>query len=181
MLVSISQAATHSTGQGFGLRITPLGEVDEFEQFVDGFFAALGGHVVKLGVNVEVLVDGEVEVAGKSLGNYADAATGAVGIFGDIVSGNDGAAGGDRQQSGHHADERRFAGAVGAEQAEDFSVGDVERDVVNRCEIAVRFDDVFNVDGVVALLFRAFAVRSSSGGRQFPVRWRHGRCSAEAS
>ena len=49
------------------------------------------GHAVELGVDAQVLFDGEIGIAGERLGNDADHAAHGVGLFGHVVAGNDGA------------------------------------------------------------------------------------------
>ncbi len=46
----------------------------------------------------------------------------AVGIVGDIEAVDERAAGGDRQQRRHHANQRRLAGAVRTQQSEDLAL-----------------------------------------------------------
>ncbi len=56
------------------------------------FFSRCGaGNAVELGVDAQVLFDGEIGVAGEGLGNDADHAADGIGILGDIVAGDDGA------------------------------------------------------------------------------------------
>ena len=144
---AISNAAAHSAGERLDLRAAPLGEVNGFENFGDVFLALGLGDAVELGVDAEVLFDGEVGVAGQGLGNDADHAAHRVGLFGHIVSGDDGLAGGERDERGHHADEGALAGAVGAEKAEDFALGNRKADVLDRFEVAVALEDVVDFDG----------------------------------
>ena len=70
-------------------------------------------------------------------------------------------AAGDGNERGHHADERALAGAVGAEQAEDFAFGDGEADALDGLEIAVALDDVFHGDapGGAGRAFRRSLIR----------------------
>jgi hypothetical protein len=51
-------------------------------------FALGSGNVVKLGVDAEILFDGEIDVAGQGVWNYANGALGVVGIGGQVLSGN---------------------------------------------------------------------------------------------
>src|SRR5581483_6963149 len=53
---------------------------------------------------------------------------------------------GRRQQRGQHPDQRRFAGAVRAEQAEDLAVLDLEADALHRGEVAEALHDLADVD-----------------------------------
>ena len=55
---------------------------------------------------------------------------------------------GRRQQRRQHADERRLAGAVRAEQAEDLALFDGEADAVDGGEVAEPLDDLPDVDGI---------------------------------
>ena len=75
---------------------------------------------------LQVFFDGEVGIAGQRLGNDADHAADIVGILDDIVAADDGFARGDRDERGHHADERALPCAVGTEQAEDLAFGDLK-------------------------------------------------------
>ena len=50
-------------------------------------------------------------------------------------------------ERGHHADERAFAGAVGAKQAEDLALSHAEADVLDGFKIAIALDDVFHRNG----------------------------------
>ena len=117
------EAAAHSAGEGFGLRVAPLCQVDRFQNLGDVFFALGSGDAVELGVDAQVFFDGEVWVAGERLGNDADHAADRVWVLGNVVAADDGRAGGNGDEGGHHADQGAFACAVGAEQAEDFAVG----------------------------------------------------------
>ena len=51
------------------------------------------GAPLELGVDAQVLFDGEIGIAGECLGNDADHAANRVGIFGHVVAGDDGLAG----------------------------------------------------------------------------------------
>ena len=69
---------------------------------------------------------------------------------------------GDRNERGHHADERALARAVGAEQAEDLAVGDREAHALDGFKVAVALDDVLDRNGGVAGRF-AFWSRVVAG------------------
>ena len=134
----------------FGLSAAPLGEVDRLKHVRDVFFALGTRNAVKLGVDAEILFDRKVLVAGQRLGNDADHAANCVGVFADVVAGNDRFSAGDRNECGHHADQRALPCTVGAEQTEDFAIGHGEADAFDGLEIAVTLDDVFNRDGRAA-------------------------------
>ena len=63
------------------------------------------------------------------------------------MAGDDSAAGGERDERGHHADERAFARAVGAEETEDFALGNRKADVLDGFKVAITLDDVLDGDG----------------------------------
>ena len=50
----------------------------------------------------------------------------------------------DRNQRGHHADQRALAGAIRPQQSKDLSIGDLEGDALDRLEIAIPLDDLFD-------------------------------------
>src|SRR5262252_10910577 len=56
------QPPPHTTGECPGLRITPPGQVDGFEQLVDAALALCGRHVIELGINAEVFFDRKIDV-----------------------------------------------------------------------------------------------------------------------
>ena len=78
-------------------------------------------------------------------------------ILRHVVSAHNRLARGDRDQRGHHADQRALAGAVRPQQAEDLALGDAEVHVLHGFKIAVALDDIFDRDGR-----RAAARRSRS-------------------
>src|SRR6185437_7354958 len=106
-------------------------------------------HPIELGVDQQIFFDAQVEVAGHRLRNHSHGIASAVRISADVVTGNDGASGGDGQQRGHHADERALARAIGAKQSEHFLLLYLEGDVVDRREFAEGLNDVvhFNRSG----------------------------------
>src|SRR5690606_4397035 len=86
-------------------------------------------------------------VEAEALGHVADALLDALRLAHDVVT-DDGSAPARRlQDAAEHADGRRFAGAVRAEDAEDLAAAHAERDVAHGDEIAeatlevLRFDD----------------------------------------
>ena len=54
------------------------------QQVVDVALAIFGGNAVQLGVNVQVLFDRQIDVAGQRLRNHAHAMPRGIGILGDI-------------------------------------------------------------------------------------------------
>ena len=66
-----------------------------------------------------------------------------------------------REQRRQHLDGGGLAGAVGAEEREDLARGDVERDVVDRCDLAERLHQIMNMNHAVAPAMQ----RRNSNGR----------------
>src|SRR5271166_2523043 len=54
--------------------------------------------------------------------------------------------GSDGDQRGHHADQRGLPRPVGAEQSKDLALFHAERNVIDRGEVSVFLDDVFDFD-----------------------------------
>src|SRR6478609_9331827 len=142
------QPTAHSAGEIPSRRVTPLAQVNQLEQFIDRLFAITGGNAIELGVDAQVLPDGEITVTGHGLGNHAHGAARCVGGFAHVSSFNDGGAGSDLQQGCHHPDQRGLAGAIGTEQPEDFAFFHRERDTVNGSEVPEALHDVDDLNRV---------------------------------
>ena len=145
------KTAPHSAGECLGLGIAPLEQVHSHQQLFDTAQALRFGNLVELGIDGEILFHGQVDIAGERLGNDTNHSSDGIGFARDIMACDDGLPAGDRNQRRHHADERAFASAIWPQQAEDFSVGDLERDAFDRFEIAVALHDVFDSDGRACL------------------------------
>ena len=142
------QTSPHPAGQGFGLCRAPLGEVDKLQQFLNRRFPLLRGNVVELRIDVQVLFNGEIKIAGEGLGNDAKQTAGRIRLFLYIVTRDACFPGSDRNERRHHTNQSRFAGAIGAEQTENLLVLNLERNIVYGGEIAVFLDDVLHLDRV---------------------------------
>ena len=99
----------------------------------------------------QVLDHSEIEVERELLAHVAEPVLPALGVLRDVdaAEARD-AAGGRRQQPREHADRRRLAGAVRAEEAEDAAARDVEADLVHGGEVAEPAGDVAHRDDGVA-------------------------------
>src|SRR5262249_56393738 len=53
-----------------------------------------------------------------------------------------------RDQGGHHADQRRLAGTIRTEESENLAFFDMKRDIIDGGEVAVLLYDVVDVDRV---------------------------------
>ena len=106
------QAPAHATRKSFSLGPAPLGQIYNFEQFVNCLFPLPCGHIVKLGVDVQVFFDCEIEITGQRLRDYANGTANRIRLLLHIMSSDARRACGNRDQRRHHTDEGRFAGAV---------------------------------------------------------------------
>ncbi len=94
-------------------------------------------HAGQLGAEGEVFVDPHLRVEGDVFRQVAEHAAGFDRIFEKVAPVDGDLAGARRQEAGDHPDGGGFAGAVGAQDAEDFAVGNREGDVAHRREVAV--------------------------------------------
>jgi hypothetical protein len=74
---------------------------------------------------------------------------------------NDRVATGGAKERGQNRDGRRLAGTVGAEEAKDLALLDVERDTFDGGKVTVLFNQVVNLkdEGYGALLPKSFVIR----------------------
>jgi hypothetical protein len=140
-------AAAHAAGEVLDGLVGPRRQLDRGQELGDEPLAPLAWHAVQLGVDEQVLLGGELEVAGHRLRDDADGAAHGVGLVEHIGAGDARRAARRRQQGGEHADQRRLAGAVGAEHAEDFALADGEGDAVDGGEVAEALGEVVDLDG----------------------------------
>src|SRR5581483_6878487 len=155
------QSPAHAAGESLSLRPAPLAEVHCLEQFVNIALAVFGRNPVQLGVNAEIFLQCQVEIAGHRLGDHANGASCRVRFLAHVVAGNARRAAGDLQQRGHHADQRALAGAVGSKQSENFALFYAKGNVVYGGEVAVPFGDVLDLDGGRTMAVRRDEVISS--------------------
>ena len=89
------------------------------------------GEVVDAAVQLDVLGDRQVLVQGEPLAHVADVALDDLALGEDVAADDARLPAARRQQPGQHPDRRRLAGAVGAEESEDFAFAHVERDAID--------------------------------------------------
>ena len=99
-----------------------------------------------LGDELEVPVDGHVGIERRILGQVADAALHLERLLEDVEAGDLGGAGSGGQEAGQDAHGGRLAGAVAAQKAQDFALGNVEGDVVERDEVSVTLGQIADFD-----------------------------------
>src|SRR5262249_22621837 len=131
----------HGVGQADALAV-PLGQrADEaaahladataVQAGVDTALALLALDALEGGAVGEVLLDAHFGIQRHALRQVTDVLAHLHRLVQDVVSGDDGAAGGRREVGGEDAHDRRLAGAVVAEQPDNFVAPDLETDVGN--------------------------------------------------
>ena len=120
----------HAAGEVFDLLVGFFREPDFFKPEIDFLVHFGAGHVVAEGDEVEVLADGEVFVHGWGVGCEADVAEGVAVLIEYGIEDSNFAAGEGLESAGG-AEESGFAGAVGADEAEEISAAQGEGDIVD--------------------------------------------------
>ncbi len=123
------------------------GEAHELEEFGGAGGGGGGVETVHATDEGEVLGCGEAAEEGEAFGDDADLAFDFDGVGGGVEAENLDGAGGGREEAGEHLDGGGFAGAVGAEEAEELAGGDGEIDVLNGGEIAETTGEACGGDG----------------------------------
>ena len=140
--------ASHPARQVLDLLVGPLGELDCVEELGNESRAAFARDAVELRVDQEVLAHAQLDVARHRLRNHADRPPHVVGLPQDVEAVDERRPRRRREQRRQHPDERGLAGAVRAEQAEDFPFFDVEAHALDGGEVAEALDEIADFDGV---------------------------------
>ncbi len=140
-------------------------DAEFFHERLGLIFALFGSVVLGFHHSEDVLADGEFAEDGFFLGEVAHAEAGAdVHGFGSgFVAVEDDAAGIGTDEADDHVEGGGFAGTVGAEEADDFALFDLDVDAIDDGATIVDFFETFGVE-------KAFVVRGSHGfdsGRPF--------------
>ena len=94
------------------------------------------GDAVDAGEEAEVLLDGQVRVQREGLRHVAGLVLDALALRADVAAGDQRAAAGRLQQPAQHLDRRGLAGPVRAEEAEDLTALDAQRELVDGAHLA---------------------------------------------
>jgi hypothetical protein len=121
-------AALHAAGQLAHVGVGLVGQAQVVQQLVDPVVVALHAEVAAL--DAQRFAHAEEGVEHQLLRHDAQRLAGGRVVVDDIVAHHAHAAFGGAGQAGQHADQRRLAGTVGAEQAEELTAMDVEADAV---------------------------------------------------
>ena len=113
-----------------------VGEAHELEELGGAGGGGGGVEAVHAADEAEVFGCGETAEEGEAFGDDADLALDFDGVGGGVEAEDLDAAGGGSEEAGEHLDGGGFAGAVGAEEAEELAGRDGEVDVLNGGEVA---------------------------------------------
>ena len=138
-----AEALAHAERVAADLVVGPAAEADALERGVD---AAVGALVARRGVDVQVLAAGEMAVEARLLDDRADARQRLRAVV--LAEQADRAAGGLREPE-QQPDQRRLAGAVGAEEAEGAAARHLEVDVLEGGAVAEALPEALGVDGQI--------------------------------
>ena len=114
---------------------------DDFAHFPGDI---VGGDALELAGEAEVLVDLHFRINGRCFGQVADALLDLHGVLQHVESSDVGSTRGWRQEARQDAHRGGFAGAVGAEKADDLSFFDLERDVVDSDSTSVSLGETLD-------------------------------------
>ena len=126
--------------------VAPVGKLDELQQFVDAAAAPRARHAIDEAMEIEVLVDRQAVVEARLLEHHAEAAPRLQRPGDDIDAVDGGAAAVGPEDGAEDVQQRRLAGAVRAEQREQFAAADVEADCVERQRAAVTLGHAVDLD-----------------------------------
>ena len=120
----------HAARKGADHVVGAVGELEGIEQLVGAAFALAGALAEIRAVEQEHFARREGEIQIGPLRHHADQPLGLHLLLPDVEFADEGAAGGGFGAGGEDADGSRFAGAVRAQEAEDFTGADLEGDAI---------------------------------------------------
>jgi hypothetical protein len=138
-------AALHAAGEGPHVGVRLGGEVQAGQDFVDPVVVMSDAEVA--GLDAQHLADSEEGVEHQFLGHHPELAAGRPVVRHHIVAHHRQIAAVAAQQARQGRDEGGLAGAVGAQQAEEFALGHLQIDAGEGLEAPIGFDDGTNPDG----------------------------------
>jgi hypothetical protein len=123
----------HARGTQVVSFVQELGQVQQVGKLNDTSIALDGRQIVEAGVELEVLATGESGVETTlTAGNQPDCGLDVtLVLIAEFATANPGPARSREDECGEHLDQRRLPSAVGADEAEDLSPSDGNRDSVN--------------------------------------------------
>ena len=142
-----AETLAHAHGVLRHLVVGPVQDADALECRLD---AALGRRLARRRQDLQVLAAGQVAVEAGLVDDGADAGQRQVAMAGDGVAEQGHGAGVGVGQTEQHPDQRRLAGAVGAEIAEGAAAGNEQLDVVDGDVLAESLRQPVGLDGPLA-------------------------------
>ena len=141
------QAAAHPAREREDGVVRAIGEPDPLKELFRAGPNLRAGHAEEFAVKDEVLARGQALVNRRVLEDDPDLAAHGPGVLADLVAADVGLARGGREQRAEHRDGGGLAGSVGTEEAEDLGLPYLERDVVDRGDLAEVAREVGDPDG----------------------------------
>src|SRR5699024_498031 len=141
------ETATHPAGQVVDDGVPTVLELGQAHGAGDRVPALPAGHSVQVGEHPYVLFDGEFLVEVVVLGYDTHPGAGPFGFVGDGVPEDADVALGGQGLCGEHPHGGGLAGSVGAQEAEDDALGNLEVEAVDRGERTESFDHAAQVEG----------------------------------
>ncbi len=138
------ETALHAAGEFLHLIVAAIPQFEELEQFFCALATNLAGHVIEHAMDLHVFPGGEVAVEARILKDDAEALTGLVLMGSRIEPVELDRAAWWLQQGSEHFDGGGLPCSVGTEEGEDFSFGNVERDIVDGGKGTEGFDEVMD-------------------------------------
>ena len=141
------QAALHPARERHHEARSPLPQPDHLHHLAHALGHGAARHPVQLGVQAQVLLGRQIPVERRVLEHQPDVAPHLVAFTLDIVASHAGGAAGRVHERAEHADRRRLARPVGAEEAERLAGRDREVDAAHRFDLAVALDETVHRHG----------------------------------
>src|SRR6185436_1096560 len=142
------EALAPATGEVGGQGLLAAGEPGHLDHEAAAGVEPRAIEAIDAAEEPDVLIDGQALVERKALRHVADAALDAFGIAAHVDAADRRVPARRLQQPAEHADRRRFAGAVAAEKPEDLALADLERQPIDRHEVAEAPREIGDGDGV---------------------------------
>jgi hypothetical protein len=130
------EPALHAAGEALDPVTRPIGEADPGQALIDPLPQLAAGEPVQRAPERQVVAGGQVLVDRDLLRHHPEVALDRRRLEPDVAAVHQDPAAVGLENPRDHAQRRGLAGAVGAEQAEDLAVPDLEGDVVDGNQVA---------------------------------------------
>ena len=136
----------HAAGEAGDEGVALVAQVDQVEHVVADLAALRPLDAIGGGEELQVLDHLHVVVDAEEVGHVADQAADFLGMGVDRVAADAGLAPGGLQERGQDPHGGRLARAVGADEAEQVALGQLEGEVIDGVQLAVDFGEVLGLD-----------------------------------